>query len=127
MYNNDFSEEHERYLKKLTAEKRTVRIGRAGLFIFVLLLWQAAAYFGWIDSFITSSPLRVIKSIAELIKDGSLFRHTMITIGETLCGFLLGLSGGIITAMILWWFPMLSKILDPYLVVLNAIDRKSVV
>jgi NitT/TauT family transport system permease protein len=38
-------------------------------------------------------------------------------------GFILGTLIGTILAAILWWSPMISKILDPYLVILNALPK----
>ncbi len=42
---------------------------------------------------------------------------------ETVIGFLSGTILGIIIAIILWWIPTVSKVLDPYLVVLNALPK----
>lgn len=57
------------------------------------------------------------------IQDGSLILDSSVTLGETIFGFLLGTILGTILAAILWWSPRLSKVLDPYLVVLNAMPK----
>ena len=38
-------------------------------------------------------------------------------------GFLLGTAAGTVVAVAMWWWPTLSRVLDPYLVVLNALPK----
>jgi NitT/TauT family transport system permease protein len=45
------------------------------------------------------------------------------TLSETVLGFILGTLLGTILAAILWWSPFLSRVLDPYLVILNAMPK----
>jgi NitT/TauT family transport system permease protein len=46
-----------------------------------------------------------------------------ISVYETILGFILGTLGGIIIAIMLCWNKTLAKILDPFLVVLNALPK----
>lgn len=57
------------------------------------------------------------------MNDGSLFVHIGFTLSETVFGFILGTLLGTILAAFLWWSPVASKVLDPYLVVLNAMPK----
>lgn len=117
------SKEHELYLKKIKRTKRRIVIARILILVIFIALWQIAANFKWIDPFLTSSPTRVIESFISLYEDGSLFKHIGITCYETILGFSLGTVLGALIAVILWWSPFISKILDPYLVVLNALPK----
>lgn len=117
------SKEHELYLKKVKRTKRRIVIARILILVIFIALWQIAANFKWIDPFLTSSPTRVIESFISLYEDGSLFKHIGITCYETILGFSLGTFLGAFIAVILWWSPFISKILDPYLVVLNALPK----
>src|SRR5699024_526151 len=49
--------------------------------------------------------------------------HLFVTIIETAVGFLLGTLLGVILATILWSSRKVSKISDPYLVILNAMPK----
>ena len=42
---------------------------------------------------------------------------------ETAIGFVAGVALGILTAFILWWSNFLSRVAEPYLVVLNALPK----
>lgn len=120
---NKFSSEHEKYLKKVKRSKVIIVVSRFLILIIFIALWQIAADLKWIDPFLTSSPSRVVKSFISLYEDGSLFRHIGVTCYETILGFSLGTIIGVLVAIILWWCPSVSKVLDPYLVVLNALPK----
>jgi NitT/TauT family transport system permease protein len=60
-----------------------------------------------------------------MIKNGSLFHHIGITLLETIIGFLIVIFGSILIAILLWWNPKLSKILEPYMVVLNSLPKSA--
>ncbi|MBE6062378.1 MAG: ABC transporter permease [Clostridium butyricum] len=117
------SSEHEAYLKKVNKSKRRIIIVRFMILIIFIALWQIAADLKWIDPFLTSSPSRVIDSFIALYKDGSIFKHIGVTCYETILGFSLGTILGVFVAVLLWWCPNVSKVLDPYLVVLNALPK----
>lgn len=59
----------------------------------------------------------------EKTADGSLAANLSVTLFETVLGFILGTLAGTILAAILWWSKRLSNILDPYLVILNAMPK----
>lgn len=117
------SNELAAYQKKIKQQNRLIRLSRGALLIFFLLLWEVAAHKGWIDSFITSSPSRAADTMVSLAKDGSLWHHLLTTLQETVIGFTLGTVLGTLIAAILWWFPRLCRVLEPYLVVLNALPK----
>ena len=118
-----FSAEHLAYLKKERRGKIFVILARIGLLILLLGMWELVATIGIVDPFISSSPSRVIKTIAELYQGGSLFYHIAVTLKETLLGFILAVAIGTLTALALWWSDTARKILEPYIVVLNSLPK----
>ncbi len=117
------SPEHAQYLLRLRRKERLVTITRYALLAAIIVLWELFARTGVIDPFIGSSPTRVAATIARLYQGGELFTHIGITLYETVVGFVLGTVAGTLIAVLLWWSPTLSRILDPYLVVLNALPK----
>ena len=85
-------------------------------------MWEILANTGKIDSFITSQPSRIFKTFLDL-SSNNLLEHLRITCIETLVGFLLGTVLGALIAIILWWSPFISKVSEPFLVVLNALPK----
>lgn len=118
----ELSAERKAYLWQLQRQKREITWWRTGLLFGLLLLWELAARLGWIDSFITSSPSRIISTLLSL-GDNQLPMHIAVTLYETLTGFVLGAFGGLLLAILLWQSDRVSRILEPYLVVLNSLPK----
>lgn len=114
---------HERYKKGLHKEKRWVIFYQLLIVTTFLLLWEFSSRNQWIDPLIFSYPTKVWQLLVEKVADGSLLTHLSVTVFETVLGFIIGTIVGTVLAAILWWSPFLSKVLDPYLVILNAMPK----
>lgn len=121
----DLSSAQTKYLSRLKREKYFVNISRLVLFAGFLALWEVSARIGWIDSFIFSSPSAIGLNFLDMCRNQSLFTHIGITLTETLLSFFFVVILGIGTAVLLWMFPKLAKILEPYLVVLNSLPKSA--
>lgn len=117
------STEHARFLSSVKRADRRVTFFRYFILIAALILWELSARMGWIDPFIMSSPSQVMSTVARLYNGNELFHHIGITLYETVVGFILGTILGTLIAILLWWSKSLARILDPYLVVLNALPK----
>ncbi|WFA10237.1 ABC transporter permease [Tissierella sp. Yu-01] len=120
---NNFSKEHYDYLNRINNKKRKILITQLGVLIFFLLLWEVSAQLGWIDTFLTSSPSEIWKLFINYLINGQLYYHVGISLFETMVGFVLGTLLGIIIAIGLWWSDFWAKVLDPYMVILNALPK----
>lgn len=114
---------HRQYLTSLKKEKQWVRFYQLIIFIVFFSTWELFSHKQWIDPLIFSSPSKIMDLFWIKILDGSLMVNLSITLSETVLGFLLGTFLGTLLAALLWWSPMLSKVLDPYLVILNAMPK----
>lgn len=114
--------ERLRYLRHIRRIEQQVKVWRWGFLVLFLLAWEGAARLGWIDGFIFSQPTRIARVLATATQN-ELFYHTQVTVTETLEGFLLGAAAGVLLAILLWWSPFLSRVSEPYLVVLNSLPK----
>ncbi len=110
------------YLKQQKRRKRAILLCQIGVLFGFFAIWELAAQLKWIDSFILSQPSRIATTYLAMFRDG-LFLHIGVTVYETLVGFMLGVLIGLIIAVALWWSPFLSKVSEPYLVVLNSLPK----
>ena len=122
MQKRNNSEERKKYLKKIKSTKILVLFTQITIVIAFIALWELLANKGIIDSFITSQPSRMLKTFMNLSKNG-LLKHLGVTCYETIVGFLSGAMLGVIIAIILWWSKFLSKVSEPFLVVLNSLPK----
>ncbi len=114
---------HSKYKQSMIREKRIVIFFQLFIFLLFFAAWELASQLKWVNPLIFSSPSKVSSLFWENIVDGSLITHITTTLFETVLGFILGTVLGTLLAAMLWWSPLLSKILDPYLVILNAMPK----
>jgi NitT/TauT family transport system permease protein len=114
---------HQEYIQTLKKEKNRVRLYQILIFIVFFSSWELLSQKQWIDPLLFSSPSKIWTMLLVKIQDGSLIVNIGVTLTETVFGFILGTLLGTILAAILWWSPMFSRIIDPYLVILNAMPK----
>ncbi|AJA47600.1 ABC transporter, permease protein [Clostridium pasteurianum DSM 525 = ATCC 6013] len=117
------SREHKEYIKAMKRHNIMVFFTRILILIGIFALWEAAGDLKWIDPFLISTPSRAFKSLVTIYEEGTLFSHIGITCMETILGFTIGTLLGTVIAVLLWWSNFVSRVLDPYLVVLNALPK----
>lgn len=122
---NESSKAQILYMKRTRQHNKLVLFFQLFLFVSFVILWEIASRSGWINSFIFSSPSRMIATGRELLITGELLKHIGITLAETFLSFLLVALVSLLTAILLWWNHTLSEILEPYLVILNSLPKSA--
>lgn len=118
-----YSLEHKKFLQKRRRKKWLVLLSQVFIVLFFLILWEVAARLEYINTFLSSSPSRVLETFLSLLKQNNLWNHVWITVYETLISFVLASGIGFMIASILWWNKTIAKIMDPYLTVLNSLPK----
>ena len=121
--NHNYSDGYANYLKNIKREKIKILLTQIALLLGVLVLWEILANYGIIQTFLFSKPSDIYKLFIKYLSNGELVRHIAISVYETLLGLVIGTAIGILVAIVLWWSEKLSKVLDPFLVVLNALPK----
>lgn len=121
-YNEIISKEHKVYLKSLKRRRIFIVLTQVSIVLMLIILWEFLANIGIIDSFIMSQPSRILNTFMNL-SENQLTMHLAVTCYETIIGFLLGAILGTLGAILLWWSATLSKISEPFLVVLNSLPK----
>lgn len=119
----NYSKEHKEYIDKIKRKKRVIVFFRCFILILFLIIWELLARTEVINTFLSSSPSMVVETTIGLFASGNLWRHILITLIEVLVSFFIAFVIGIGVASLLWSSEMLSKILDPYLTVLNSLPK----
>lgn len=117
------SREYKLYLRKLKIEKILIYSVQILIIVGFNILWEYASNKGIINTFIYSSPSRMIKTIIDLYNQNNLFNHIWVTVYETVISFSLATILGTIIAIILWYSKFLYRVFDPYLTVLNSLPK----
>lgn len=112
-----------KYKKRNRLNKILVILTQILILVFILGLWQFLADNKIINTFISSSPKKIIDTIVSLYNSNNLYNHIFITIYETVISFILGTLIGTIIAIILWWNKFIYKVFDPFLTILNSLPK----
>jgi NitT/TauT family transport system permease protein len=118
------------YLTHLRAVRRTrwmVLGGRLLLLVLFLIAWEIAPRMHWVNPMLTSYPSALWPTFLGLLREGRLFHHVQATLVTTVVGFLAGMLLGLLVAVVLWWWSFTQRVLEPYLVVANAMPKIALV
>jgi len=119
------SKEYKIFLKKKRINKILTIFFQLLILISIISIWELLAKKELINTFIYSSPSKIIETIINLHNTNNLYNHIWITIYETLISFSLGTIIGIMIAIILWYSRFLYKVIDPYLTIVNSLPKVS--
>jgi NitT/TauT family transport system permease protein len=114
----EFVNTYKKRMKKVTIYQIIILISFIGI-------WELLADFNIINSFVFSSPSRIVKCFIDMARGGVVFYHIGVTLLETFLSFILVIVVGLLTAILLWWNDSISKVLEPYLVVLNSLPKSA--
>lgn len=117
--------EQAAFLRKQRNDRLQIRTIQWMLFAVFLISWELASDFGCINSFIFCSPSIIGSCFIQMLRDGMLFQHIGITLLETIISFCIVILVSILIAIALWWNPKLSKIVEPYMVILNSLPKSA--
>jgi NitT/TauT family transport system permease protein len=103
--------------------RRSVAFWQVGIGLLALSIWQGLVAAKVLDPFFVSRPTDIAGRIVTWIAGGSLWRHLATTLEESLLGLVIGAATGISAGFSLARSPMLARVFDPYIKMLNAVPR----
>src|SRR6476619_7731795 len=122
------------YLLWLQRQRRghvLVRATQLAILVVFLVLWEVLPKALIVNPVLTSYPSALWPTFVSLLKSTpqqpSILVHTWATVLATVLGFTGAMVLGVAVAAALWWWNVLYKVLDPYLVVANAMPKTAFV
>ena len=122
---NEITNAQKKFIQQYKKDSLIVKLFRILLLVGFLSLWELTSYFGIVDSFIFSSPSKIVLCFWSMVIDKSIFLHIGITLYETLFSFILVTLFSLLCAMLLWFSKRISEISEPFLVVLNSLPKSA--
>jgi NitT/TauT family transport system permease protein len=90
-------------------------------FLFIFILWDVAVYFNWIPNWFLPSPLKVILTFRELIKDGTITKIIVDTVSNLVPPYLFAVVASIVFGILIGVNTTIRKILFPFISTLYPI------
>ena len=104
------------YLKKLW-------VRRSLSLFFLALVWEVLARRGAIDPFYAPPPSEILRVVFTLFAEGRILNHLEATFAAALAGLVIGVALGIFCGFAAALIPLLAELLEPVMMLLNAIPR----
>jgi NitT/TauT family transport system permease protein len=111
------------YLRRESRRQNLISTSRVLLLLAFLVLWEVLARTHVVNPMLTSYPSAVWPTLLDLLREGDLAWHTWATFRATLIGFCISMVGGVAIAAMLWWSDFLYKVVDPFMVIANAMPK----
>jgi NitT/TauT family transport system permease protein len=89
----------------------------------LLIVWQFAANEGWLNPLYMPSPLKIWAALVQLFGSGSIWPHLEATFTAALGGLAIGVIVGVILGAVAAILPVIAELLEPVMILLNAIPR----
>ena len=114
----------------LRAQPVKLALVRLAVAIGLLVAWQVVAG-RLVDKFWVSQPSEIWERLVEWTRPGKsghllsgyLFHHMWITIQETIYGFLVGASSGMLLGFVLGRYLTLAKVVEPFILAVYSLPR----
>jgi NitT/TauT family transport system permease protein len=92
--------------------------------VLVLLgLWEGLSRLGLVDPFFVPPPSRVGEVLVTLFASGTIWPHLEATFAAALIGLATGLLAGAVLGFVAALVPLVEELLEPVMILLNAIPR----
>jgi len=89
--------------------------------------WELAAREHWVDPFFFGMPSGIAQRLATWATEGTalgpLWEQVVVTMQETVLGFLVGSAAGVVAGVLLGRNRLLADVLSPYIKAANSIPR----
>jgi NitT/TauT family transport system permease protein len=125
------SAQYREWLQRERRGRLAVRAAQLAVLVIFLVLWEVLPKAHIINPLFTSYPSALWPTFLDLLKDtpqqANILAHTWATVLATVIGFTAAMVLGTAIAAALWWWGGLYKVLDPYLVVANAMPKTAFV
>jgi NitT/TauT family transport system permease protein len=119
------------YLRSVRLRRRLVLGSQIALLALFFAAWEVAPRAHWVNPMLTSYPSAIGPTFVNLIgsagNEGNILDHTWLTFLRSVVGFTAAMILGVGFAVILWLSSFLQRVVDPFLVVANALPKIALV
>jgi NitT/TauT family transport system permease protein len=125
------SPQYRDWLRREQRNRWTIHAVQFAIFVTCMVLWEVLPRNHIVNPLFTSYPSAIWPTLLGMLsatpQQASIIAHTWATVSATVIGFTAAMVLGTAIAAALWWWNVLYKVLDPYLVVANAMPKTAFV
>lgn len=118
---------YKEYLRQQKFRRLLILACQFLLFVSFFAVWEILARTQIVNPLLTSYPSALWPTFLDLLHNNNLLTHTWSTLRATLVGFFVSMALGVLIAAALWISDFLYKVLDPFMVIANAMPKIALV
>ncbi len=107
----------------MSAGVKNTGVRRVFSLLMLVLAWEAMSRAGAINPSYAPAPSEVLRVVYSLFSEGTIFSHLEATFFASLVGLAIGLALGILLGFSAALIPWVADVLEPIMLLLNAIPR----
>ena len=117
------------HARAVAARRHRLTIYGLRLLLAVVMIgsWELTTRLGWVDPFFFGMPSRIVGRLWDWVTQGTalgpLWLQVVVTMEETVLGFIVGVGLGVIVGVLLGRIRLLSDVMSPYIKAGNSIPR----
>jgi NitT/TauT family transport system permease protein len=117
------------FLRRVRLRRRLIIVCQLLALVLFLAIWEIAPRAHWVNPMLTSYPSAIWPAFVEMLgdADNNILHHTWITLVETVVGFTISMVAGVLIAVMMWWWDFFYRVVDPFMVVANALPKIALV
>lgn len=100
-----------------------ITLYRLTALVVLLLVWEGTVAAGWANAFWISSPSRIGLRAFELLVNGELIQHTLVTLSEAFAGLVAGTLVGVLLGLLLGSSRTVGQVAEPFIMAINSLPR----
>jgi ABC-type nitrate/sulfonate/bicarbonate transport system permease component len=112
--------------KSVRRDKQVTRVLSIAVPVALILLWQGAAEWGWIDIRFFPAPTQIVSDWRGMFKDGQYWTHLWASVQRILYGYLWGAGLGLIVGLMIGRTKMIKAALEPTIVALYTVPKLAI-
>ncbi|MCU1374277.1 MAG: hypothetical protein JWO68_1563 [Actinomycetia bacterium] len=112
--------------KSVRRDKQLTRVLSIAVPVALILLWQGAAEWGWIDIRFFPAPTQIVSDWRGMFKDGQYWTHLWASVQRILYGYLWGAGLGLIVGLMIGRTKMIKAALEPTIVALYTVPKLAI-
>ena len=109
---------------KRKSQNITNKIWSVSAIVVILVVWQFACSFGFVDSFMLPSPIQVVQAFINEFPN--LMEHSFVTLTEAFLGLGLGILLGFVVAVLMDQFEGLYQAFYPIIVLTQTVPTVAI-
>ncbi|MEZ4726595.1 MAG: ABC transporter permease [Caldilineaceae bacterium] len=94
-----------------------------GLLLVFITGWEIGVATQWVNALFFPAPSTIVRTLGEMMLDGSLLLHVNATLVRLMVALLLGGGVGLSLGLLMGWSPRLGAFLDPLVAALHPLPK----